>query len=77
MAGRKLGYIGLGLIGAPMARNLMKAGHEVVVHNRSRAIVGELVSEGATQAHSPREVASQAEVVFTCLPDSPEIADSR
>jgi 2-hydroxy-3-oxopropionate reductase len=70
---RKVGYIGLGLIGAPMARNLLKAGHEVVVHNRSRGIVGELVSEGAIEAHSPAEVARQVEVVFTCLPDSPDV----
>jgi 2-hydroxy-3-oxopropionate reductase len=70
---RKVGYIGLGLIGAPMARNLLKAGHEVVVHNRSREIVGELVSEGAIEAHSPTEVARQVEIVFTCLPDSPDV----
>lgn len=70
---QKVGYIGLGLIGAPMARNLMKAGFEVVVHNRSRAIVNELVSEGAIEAHSPREVAEQVEIVFTCLPDSPDV----
>ncbi|MBN1122356.1 MAG: NAD-binding protein [Anaerolineae bacterium] len=70
---QKVGYIGLGLIGAPMARNLLKAGHEVVVHNRSRGIVDELVSEGAIEAYSPAEVARQVEVVFTCLPDSPDV----
>ena len=70
---QRIGYIGLGLIGAPMARNLMKAGFEVVVHNRSREIVRELVSEGAVEAHSPAEVARQVEVVFTCLPDSPDV----
>jgi len=70
---QRIGYIGLGLIGAPMARNLMKAGFEVVVHNRSREIVQELVSEGAVEAHSPAEVARQVEVVFTCLPDSPDV----
>ncbi len=69
----RVGYIGLGLMGAAMARNLMKAGHTVVVHNRSRAIVGELVAEGAVEAFSPQEVAAQVAVVFTCLPDSPDV----
>lgn len=69
----RIGYIGLGLMGASMARNLMAAGHELVVHNRSRAIVDQLASEGATPAHSPRDVAEQVEVVFTNLPDSPDV----
>jgi 2-hydroxy-3-oxopropionate reductase len=68
-----VGYIGLGIMGASIARNLMKAGHHLVVHNRSRAIVDQLVSEGATAAHSPREVAEQVEFVFTNLPDSPDV----
>ncbi len=69
----RIGYIGLGLMGAPMARNLMQAGHDLIVHNRSRAIVDELAAEGATPAHSPQEVASQSEFVFTNLPDSPDV----
>lgn len=69
----KLGYIGLGLMGKSMARNLLKAGFPVVVHNRSRAAVAELVSEGAGEAHSPAEVASQVDIVFTNLPDSPDV----
>lgn len=69
----KVGYIGLGLMGASMARNLMRAGHELVVHNRSRGIVDQLTGEGATPAHSPREVAEQVEFVFTNLPDSPDV----
>lgn len=69
----KIGYIGLGLMGAPMARNLMKAGHELVVHNRSQEIVKTLEGEGAIAAHSPKEVAEQVEVVFTNLPDSPDV----
>ncbi|HLU08182.1 MAG TPA: NAD(P)-binding domain-containing protein, partial [Oceanobacillus sp.] len=55
------------------ARNLMKAGHELVVHNRSQQIVDQLVSEGAKRATSPREVAAQVEFVFTNLPDSPDV----
>jgi 2-hydroxy-3-oxopropionate reductase len=68
-----LGFIGLGLMGAPMTRNLMRAGYELTVHNRSRAIVDELAAEGATPATSPREVAEASEVVITCLPDSPDV----
>jgi 2-hydroxy-3-oxopropionate reductase len=69
----RIGYIGLGLMGSAMARNLMKAGFELVVHNRSRAIVDQLVSEGAIAANSPREVTEQVDVVFTNLPDSPDV----
>lgn len=69
----KVGYIGLGIMGAAMARNLMKAGHELVVHNRSRAVVDALANEGATAAFSPREVAEKVDFVFTNLPDSPDV----
>lgn len=69
----KVGYIGLGIMGASIARNLMKAGHELVVHNRSRQIVETLVGEGAKAAHSPKEVAEQVDFVFTNLPDSPDV----
>jgi 2-hydroxy-3-oxopropionate reductase len=69
----KVGYIGLGLMGKSMARNILKAGFPVVVHNRSRAAVDELVVEGATPANSPVEVASQVDVVITNLPDTPDV----
>lgn len=69
----KLGFIGLGLMGKPMALNLLKAGYPLVVHNRSRQVVAELVKEGAEGAQSPREVASRVEVIFTNLPDSPDV----
>lgn len=69
----KVGYIGLGLMGKSIARNILKSGYPLVVHNRSRAAVDELVAEGAQAAFSPAEVASQAEVVFTNLPDSPDV----
>lgn len=68
-----VGYIGLGIMGASMARNLMKAGHTVVVHNRSRQIVDTLAAEGATPANSPKEVAEQVDFVFTNVPDSPDV----
>lgn len=69
----KVGYIGLGLMGKSMARNILQAGCTLVVHNRSQAAVQELVSEGAVSASSPAEVTSQVDVVFTNLPDSPDV----
>lgn len=69
----KVGYIGLGLMGKSIARNILKAGFPLVVHNRSRASVDELAAEGATPASSPAEVARQVDVVFTNLPDSPDV----
>jgi 2-hydroxy-3-oxopropionate reductase len=69
----KVGYIGLGLMGRSIARNILKAGFPLVVHNRSRAAVDELVGEGATQAGSAAEVAVQVDIVFTNLPDTPDV----
>jgi 2-hydroxy-3-oxopropionate reductase len=68
-----VGFIGLGIMGEPMALNLLRAGYPLVVHNRTRAKEEPVVSEGASAAASPREVASQAEVVITMLPDSPDV----
>jgi 2-hydroxy-3-oxopropionate reductase len=68
-----VGYIGLGLMGKSIARNIHKAGFPLVVYNRSRAAVDELVAEGARAAGSPAEVAAQVEVVFTNLPDTPDV----
>ncbi len=69
----RVGYIGLGLMGKSIARNLLKAGFPVVVHNRSRAAVDELVAEGAVYASTPAVVAAQVDVVFTNLPDTPDV----
>jgi len=69
----KVGYIGLGLMGKSIARNILKAGFPLVVHNRSHAAVDELVGEGAIAANSPKEVASQVDIVFTNLPDTPDV----
>ncbi|HMD90770.1 MAG TPA: NAD(P)-binding domain-containing protein, partial [Anaerolineaceae bacterium] len=68
-----IGYIGLGIMGKSIARNIHKAGYPLVVYNRSRASVDELVAEGAKAASTPQEVASQVDVVFTCVPDSPDV----
>jgi 2-hydroxy-3-oxopropionate reductase len=69
----KVGYIGLGLMGKSIARNILKAGFPLVLHNRSRAAVDELVAEGAIAATSPKEVAAQVDVIFTNLPDTPDV----
>jgi len=68
-----VGYIGLGLMGKSMARNILKAGFPLVVHNRSQEAVVELQGEGARPATSPAEVTSLVDVVITNLPDSPDV----
>ena len=73
MANPTIGFIGLGIMGKPMARNLMKAGYPLVAHNRSRTAVDELSKEGAQPAASSREVAARSEVLITMLPDSPDV----
>lgn len=70
-----IGYIGLGLMGKPMARNILNAGYSVVVHNRSREAVGELVNQGASEAFSPKEIAEKVDLIFTNLPDSPDVEE--
>src|SRR5688500_5237407 len=69
----RVGVIGTGIMGKPMARNLLKAGFPVVAHNRSRSSVEELAREGATAASSPKEVAAQVDVLITMLPNSPDV----
>jgi 2-hydroxy-3-oxopropionate reductase len=68
-----IGFIGLGIMGKPMARNLLKAGYSLVVHSRGRGPVDELAREGAKAATTPKEVAQQSDVVITMLPDSPDV----
>ena len=68
-----IGFIGLGIMGKPMARNLLRAGYPLVVLNRSRAAVDELVAEGATAGRSPQDVAAVSDVVITMLPDSGDV----
>src|SRR5688572_12166861 len=68
-----IGFIGLGLMGRPMALNLRKKGFEVVVHNRSRAAVETLADAGAKTAGSPADVARAAKILITMLPDGPDV----
>ena len=69
----RIGFIGLGIMGKPMATRLVRAGFPVVVHNRSPEAVEELAAEGAESASSPREIAERSDVVVTMLPDSPDV----
>ncbi len=71
----EIGFIGLGIMGKPMATNLQKAGYSLVVYNRSRGPVLELVAAGAQEAASPREVAERSGIVVTMLPDSPQVEE--
>jgi 2-hydroxy-3-oxopropionate reductase len=68
-----IGFIGLGLMGRPMARNLLAAGHPLVVFNRSRGPVDELTAAGASAATSPADVASRATRIVTIVSDSPDV----
>ena len=73
MANPVIGFIGLGIMGKAMARNLLKAGNVLVVHNRSRAAVDELTKEGAQPLANPKEVAQASDIVITMLPDGPPV----
>lgn len=68
-----VGFIGLGIMGKPMARNLLRAGYRLTVHSRSRPPVDELVAAGAAAASAPVEVAQASDVVITMLPDTPDV----
>jgi 2-hydroxy-3-oxopropionate reductase len=68
-----IGFIGLGIMGRPMARNLLKAGYSLVVHSRSRGPVDEIAGAGAKVGTSSRDVAAQCDVLITMLPNSPEV----
>ncbi len=72
---QRVAFIGLGIMGRPMARNLLRAGYPLTVHNRSRQAVDELVSAGAAAASSPAEASAAADVIITMLPDSPQVAE--
>ncbi|WP_122090187.1 NAD(P)-dependent oxidoreductase [Halalkalicoccus subterraneus] len=73
MPEKTVGFVGLGIMGLPMARNLLDAGYEVVGHNRSDEPVEELVDAGGEDGGSPTGVAERSDVVLLCLPDSPDV----
>jgi 2-hydroxy-3-oxopropionate reductase len=72
---KKIGFIGLGIMGKPMSKNLLKAGFDVAVFNRSEVAVNELAKIGAEKCFSPRDVAAKADTMLTMLPNSPDVKD--
>jgi 2-hydroxy-3-oxopropionate reductase len=70
---KKIGFIGLGIMGKPMARNLLKAGYQLIVYDINAGAVNELVQDGAKEGKSSGDVASQSEVIITMLPNSPDV----
>jgi 2-hydroxy-3-oxopropionate reductase len=71
----RVGFVGLGIMGKPMATNLMDAGYKLTVHNRSPEKANELGEAGASVANSPKEVAENADIIITMLPDSPQVSE--
>jgi len=72
---KKIGFIGLGVMGKPMAKNLLKAGYSLIVYDIRPEPVKELIAAGAQQATSSRDVAEKSEVIITMLPNSPEVKE--
>ncbi|PWC21893.1 2-hydroxy-3-oxopropionate reductase [Brenneria roseae subsp. roseae] len=71
----KIGFIGLGIMGKPMSKNLLKAGYSLVVMDRNQEAVAEVVAAGATAAATPKQVAIQSDVIITMLPNSPHVKE--
>jgi 2-hydroxy-3-oxopropionate reductase len=68
-----IGFIGLGIMGLPMVKNLLKAGYTVIGHDLNRQAVSDAVATGAEEAQSPKEIAQRSQVIITMLPDSPDV----
>lgn len=71
----KVGFIGLGIMGKPMSKNVIKAGYEVIIYSRTQSTIDELVAAGAIAACSPKEVAQESDVIITMLPNSPQVKE--
>jgi len=71
----KIGFIGLGIMGKPMSKNLLKAGYELVVMDRNQQAVAEVVAAGAKAVATPKEVAQQTDIIVTMLPNSPHVKE--
>ena len=71
----KIGFIGLGIMGKPMAKNLLKAGYELIVNDINQSAVAEVVAAGAKAAASAKEVAAQCDIIITMLPNSPHVKE--
>jgi 2-hydroxy-3-oxopropionate reductase len=70
-----IGFIGLGVMGRPMAHNLLKAGYAVIVDNRHQKVTKEVIAQGARSAEHPKDIAAQSDVVITMLPDAPQVEE--
>jgi len=70
---KTIGFIGLGIMGKPMAKHLINAGYSLVVYNRTASKAQELVAMGARQVNSPKVVAENSEIIITMVADSPEV----
>ena len=70
---QKIGFIGIGIMGKPMAKNLIDAGYQMVAYDRGKEALEKIVSYGAERASSSKEVASQCDIIITMLPNSPEV----
>src|ERR1700691_2913612 len=70
-----VGFVGLGIMGRPMLRNLLKAGHTVIAYGRTPATLDSVVAEGAQRASSHADVGARAEIIITMLPDGPEVEE--
>jgi 3-hydroxyisobutyrate dehydrogenase len=73
MAAERIGFIGTGIMGRPMAHNLLKAGYAVTIHNRTKSKAEPLISERAAWAEAPAETAENSDVLITCVPDTPDV----
>jgi len=73
MAKQKIGFIGTGIMGEPMARNLLRAGYPLAVHSRTQSRAQALLNGGASWADTPRELARASEIVITCVTDTPDV----
>ena len=70
-----IGFIGLGIMGKPMAHNLLKAGFPVIIHSRHQEVTDELIAAGASSGARPRDIAASCDVLITMLPDSPQVEE--
>ena len=70
---QKIAFIGMGIMGAPMARNLLRAGYPVTVHTRTKSKADPVIADGALWADSPAEAAKDADIVITCVTDTPDV----
>lgn len=73
MAGERIGFIGIGIMGEPMACNLLHAGYPLIVHTRTKARAEALLQEGAKWAETPADLARASDVVITCVTDTPDV----